>query len=127
MNISPSSLQCGRRRLARRAPECYATQRTQHRGWLPADTVQSEQRQRGGQTGVLHPDLDGNCTALGGIQLQQLAHAKAGEVAQQVVQDDHDQDQQAAGHDLGGVCRNNGADDEHDGGGGAHGSTRTAF
>ena len=44
---------------------------------------------------VLHTDLDGNCTALGGIQLQQLAHAKAGEVAQQVVQDDHGQDQQA--------------------------------
>ena len=74
--------------------------------------------QRGGQTGVLHTDLDGNCTALGGIQLQQLAHAKAGEVAQQVVQDDHGQDQQTAGHDLGRVCRNNGADDEHDGGGG---------
>ena len=62
--------------------------------------------------------LDGNCTALGGIQLQQLAHAKAGEVAQQVVQDDHGQDQQAAGHDLGGVCGHNGADDEHDGSGG---------
>ena len=74
--------------------------------------------QRSGQTGVLHTDLDGNCTALGGIQLQQLAHAKAGEVAQQVVQDDYGKDQQAAGHDLGGVCRNNGADDEHDGGGG---------
>ena len=74
--------------------------------------------QRGGQTGVLHSDLDGNCTALGGIQLQQLAHTEAGEVAQQVVQDDYGKDQQAAGHDLGGVCRNNGADDEHDGGGG---------
>ena len=35
--------------------------------------------QRGGQTGVLHSDLDGNCTALGGIQLQQLTNAKAGE------------------------------------------------
>ena len=74
--------------------------------------------QRSGQTGVLHTDLDGNCTALGGIQLQQLAHAKAGEVAQQVVQDDHGQDQQAAGHDLSGVCGHNGADDEHDGSGG---------
>ena len=74
--------------------------------------------QRGGQTGVLHSDLDGNCTALGGIQLQQLTHAKAGEVAQQVVQDDHGKDQQAAGHDLGGVCGHNSADDEHDGGGG---------
>ena len=74
--------------------------------------------QRGGQTGVLHTDLDGNCTALGGIQLQQLAHAKAGEVAQQVVQDDHGKDQQAAGHDLSGVGRHNGADDQHDGGGG---------
>ena len=56
--------------------------------------------QRSGQTGVLHTDLDGNCTALGRIQLQQLAHAKAGEVAQQVVQDDHGQDQQAAGQIL---------------------------
>ena len=74
--------------------------------------------QRGGQTGVLHSDLDGNCTALGGIQLQQLTHAKAGEVAQQVVQDDHGKDQQAAGHDLGRVCGHNSADDEHDGGGG---------
>ena len=74
--------------------------------------------QRGGQTGVLHTDLDGDRAALGGIQLQQLAHTEAGEVAQQVVQDDHGKDQQAAGHDLGGVCRNNGADDEHDGGGG---------
>ena len=74
--------------------------------------------QRGGQTGVLHTDLDGDRAALGGIQLQQLAHTEAGEVAQQVVQDDYGKDQQAAGHDLGGVCRNNGADDEHDGGGG---------
>ena len=74
--------------------------------------------QRSGQTGVLHPDLDGNCTALGGVQLQQLAHAKAGEVAQQVVQDDNGKDQQTAGHDLSGVCGHNGADDEHDGGGG---------
>lgn len=74
--------------------------------------------QRGGQTGVLHTDLDGDRAALGGIQLQQLAHTEAGEVAQQVVQDDHGKDQQAAGHDLGGVCRNNSADDEHDGGGG---------
>ena len=74
--------------------------------------------QRGGQTGVLHTDLDGNCTALSGIQLQQFAHAKAGEVAQQVVQDDHGQDQQTAGHDLGRVCGHNGADDEHDGSGG---------
>ena len=74
--------------------------------------------QRGGQTGVLHTDLDGDRAALGGIQLQQLAHAKAGEVAQQVVQDDHGKDQQAAGHDLGGVCGHNGADDEHDGSGG---------
>ena len=74
--------------------------------------------QRGGQTGVLHTDLDGDRAALGGIQLQQLAHTEAGEVAQQVVQDDYGKDQQAAGHDLGGVCRNNSADDEHDGGGG---------
>ena len=74
--------------------------------------------QRGGQTGVLHTDLDGDRAALGGIQLQQLAHTEAGEVAQQVVQDDYGKDQQAAGHDLGGVCGHNSADDEHDGGGG---------
>ena len=74
--------------------------------------------QRGGQTGVLHTDLDGDCAALGGIQLQQLAHTEAGEVAQQVVQDDYGKDQQAAGHDLGGVCGHNSADDEHDGSGG---------
>ena len=59
--------------------------------------------QRGGQTGVLHTDLDGDRAALGGIQLQQLAHTEAGEVAQQVVQDDYGKDQQAAGHDLGAV------------------------
>ena len=74
--------------------------------------------QRGGKTGVLHTYLDGDCAALGGIQLQQLAHAKTGEVAQQVVQDDHGKDQQAAGHDLSGVGRHNGADDQHDGSGG---------
>ena len=74
--------------------------------------------QRGGQTGVLHTDLDGDRAALGGIQLQQLAHTEAGEVAQQVVQDDYGKDQQAAGHDLGGVCGHNSADDEHDGSGG---------
>ena len=74
--------------------------------------------QRGGKTGVLHTHLDGDCAALGGIQLQQLAHAKTGKVAKQVVQDDHGKDQQAAGHDLGGVCGHNSADDEHDGGGG---------
>ena len=34
------------------------------------------------------------------------------------MQDDHDQDQQAAGHDLGTVGGDHGADDQHDGGGG---------
>ena len=56
-----------------------------------------------------------------------LTHDKAGEVAQQVVQDDHGKDQQAAGHDLGGVCGHNSADDEHDGGGGDQRQHRTAF
>ena len=74
--------------------------------------------QAGGQAGVLHTDLDGDSTALGGVQLQSLAYGKAGQVAQQVVQDDDDQDQQAAGHDLGAVGGDHGADDQHDGGGG---------
>ena len=51
-------------------------------------------------------------------RLQGLAHGVAGQVAQQVVQDDHDQDQQAAGHDLGTVGGDHGADDQHDGGSG---------
>ena len=76
----------------------------------------------GGQTGckagVLHAHLDGDRAALGGVQLEQLAHAKAGEVAQQVVQDDHHKDQQTAGHDLGAVGGDHGADDQHDGGSG---------
>ena len=42
--ISPSSLQCGQRSWQGQHRKCYATQRTQHRGWLPADTVQSGQR-----------------------------------------------------------------------------------
>ena len=42
--ISPSSLRCGQRSWQGQHRKCYATQRTQHRGWLPADTVQSEQR-----------------------------------------------------------------------------------
>ena len=42
--ISPSSLQCGQRSWRGGHRKCYATQRTQHRGWLPADTVQSGQR-----------------------------------------------------------------------------------
>ena len=53
--------------------------------------------QRGGKTGVLHTHLDGDRAAFGGIQLQQLAHAKTGKVAKQVVQDDHGKDQQTAG------------------------------
>ena len=42
--ISPSSLRCGQRSWQGQHRKCYATQRTQHRGWLPADTVQSGQR-----------------------------------------------------------------------------------
>ena len=42
--ISPSSLRCGRRSWQGGHRKCYATQRTQRRGWLPADTVQSGQR-----------------------------------------------------------------------------------
>ena len=76
----------------------------------------------GGQTGckagVLHAHLDGDRAALGGVQLEQLAHAKAGEVAQHIVQDDHHKDQQTAGHDLGAVGGDHGADDQHDGGSG---------
>ena len=42
--ISPSSLRCGRRSWRGGHRKCYATQRTPHRGWLPADTVQNGQR-----------------------------------------------------------------------------------
>ena len=84
-------------------------------------------RQAGGQAGVLHTDLDGDGAALGGIQLQGLAHGVAGQVAQQVVQDDHDQDQQAAGHDLGTVGGDHGADDQHDGSGGHQGQHADGF
>ena len=42
--ISPSSLRCGQRSWRGRHRKCYATPRTQRRGWLPTDTVQSGQR-----------------------------------------------------------------------------------
>lgn len=42
--ISLSSLRCGQRSWQGQRRKCYATPRTQRRGWLPADTVQSGQR-----------------------------------------------------------------------------------
>ena len=42
--ISPSSRRCGQRSWRGRRRKCYATPRTQRRGWLPADTVQSGQQ-----------------------------------------------------------------------------------
>ena len=75
-------------------------------------------RQAGGQAGVLHTDLNGDGAALAAAQMQGLAHGKTGGVAQQVVQDDHGHDQQAAGEDFGGVGGNHGRHDGHDGGGG---------
>lgn len=42
--ISLSSLRCGQRSWQGQRRKCYATPRTQRRGWLPADTVQSGQQ-----------------------------------------------------------------------------------
>ena len=42
--ISLSSLRRGQRSWQGQRRKCYATPRTQRRGWLPADTVQSGQR-----------------------------------------------------------------------------------
>ena len=70
--------------------------------------------QRGGQTGVLHADLDGDGAALGLVQLQQLSYHIAQQISQHVVQDDNHDNQQTGGHQVRGVRGYYGCHDRHD-------------
>lgn len=69
------------------------------------------------KAGVLHADLDGDCTALGSVEAKELCAAITQCIAEQVVADDNGEDQKAAGHDAVRICGDNCCDDHDDCGG----------
>ena len=91
----------------------HAEQRTGHGG--QGQVGEDGAGQAGGQTAVLHAHLDGHGVALGVAHVEQLAHSVAQGIAQQVVKDDHREDQQTVGEELVGVGGHHGAHDGDDG------------
>ena len=82
----------------------YAEHRTRNRGQRILGKMSRGQGSR--QTGILHSHLDGNGAALGLVQLQHLADDIAQGISQHIMQDYHRYNQQAGGHQVGGICRN---------------------
>ena len=56
------------------------------------------------QSGVLHTDLNGDCTAFALIQFQNFSYAIANRVTKYIMKNDYTDDQKAGSHDLCGVC-----------------------